>query len=122
MNAVIAAPLVAALLLAFVDCDPLPAHAGAERVLVPLSTCTSTVYLRVGESHGCEGWTEARQPRCTAIVCTDAWVYACSGLCDGMGPERVHWNEGWLDADVVGAWGYGRRLADGRMRWVRMTP
>jgi hypothetical protein len=31
--------VVLALLLAFVDCDPLPAHAGAERVLVPLAPC-----------------------------------------------------------------------------------
>lgn len=60
------------------------AHAGGDRRLVPLATCTSQPYLRVGEVNGCEGWTES--------------------------------------TDGSEAWGYGRRGADGVMRWVRITP
>lgn len=60
------------------------AHAGNQRLLVPLATCTSQPYLRVGEVNGCEGWTES--------------------------------------TDGSEAWGYGRRGADGVMRFVRITP
>lgn len=98
------------------------AHAGGDRRLVPLATCTSHPYLRVGEIYGCEGWTEALQPRCAGVCGEPGVFYDCAGTCEGMGDTVVHWASGALDVEVAGQWGYGRRGADGVMRFVRMQP
>ena len=63
-RALLAAVVLAALSLLIVVLAvawAMPAHAGRPR-LVPLCTCTSQPYLRVGEVTGCEGWVACEEP------------------------------------------------------------